>query len=160
MCEAYEAYSIGKAVTSRLVISVVPIVFSTLPSPLSHIPAPLSIDGDRWDGGEEGGGGDDGGAVEAAGRGVLRRVGKIQYRYPKVDHADCPLPDSVDWFIFPNGIAPIAQPTARQVRWQDTRCYRTGSWCSLTVSFYSFYVSLQVLVSSNYNEITTPSLPM
>lgn len=39
-----------------------------------------------------------------------RRIGRIQYRYPKADHADVPLPESADWFIFPNGIAPIVQP--------------------------------------------------
>ena len=59
---------------------------------------------------------DDSTLLEEAGRGVLRRVGKLQYRYPKHDHADCPMPESVDWFIFPNGIAPIAQRAASQSR--------------------------------------------
>lgn len=45
-----------------------------------------------------------------------RRTGNIQYRYPKRDHADCPLPGNVDWFAFPNGIAPKLQPTNAQSR--------------------------------------------
>jgi WD40 repeat protein len=37
-----------------------------------------------------------------------KRVGRIQFRYPKADHPDLPLPESsADWFIFPNGVCPI-----------------------------------------------------
>ena len=54
------------------------------------------------------------GAGDAASR--RRRTGNIQYRYPKRNHADCPLPENVDWFAFPNGIAPMLQPTSAQSR--------------------------------------------
>ena len=41
----------------------------------------------------------------------------------QADHADCPMPEAVDWFIFPEGIAPIVQPTAAQVcaAWEAAR---------------------------------------
>jgi hypothetical protein len=45
-----------------------------------------------------------------------RRIGRLQYRYPKTDHEDVVLPGNVDWFIFPNGISPIVQPTHAQTR--------------------------------------------
>lgn len=57
-----------------------------------------------------------GGGVGAAASSRRRRTGTIQYRYPKRNHVDCPLPDNVDWFAFPNGIEPMLQPTAAQSR--------------------------------------------
>jgi len=45
-----------------------------------------------------------------------RRVGAMQYRYPKADHADVPFPENVDWFVFPNGIAPTVQPLSAEHR--------------------------------------------
>jgi hypothetical protein len=56
-------------------------------------------------------GGRDTGATWAAAHPLRRRIGRQQFRYPKTDHADCPLPENVDWFIFPAGIAPIVRPT-------------------------------------------------
>lgn len=61
-------------------------------------------------------GGDSAAAAAAAAARRQRRIGRIQFRHPKADHGDCPLPESVDWFIFPNGITPVVQRRAQQAR--------------------------------------------
>jgi hypothetical protein len=40
------------------------------------------------------------------------------------------MPESVDWFIFPSGIAPIVQPTAAQVRLTGALSQSNGPFSS------------------------------